>query len=179
MNDQNDQLDPAQTPHRIGRGMLLVAWAAGLGLLSLLFSNILEQQRNPNAHPEGVQGQNGSHEVRLQRNRYGHYLASGSINGQPVEFMLDTGASDVAIPDKVAHRIGLQRGIAQLYETANGTIKAYTTRLDSLALGDIKLHRLRASINPQMEGETILLGMSALKQLEFTQRGDTLIIRQY
>jgi aspartyl protease family protein len=158
--------------------MLLVAWAAGLGLLSLLFSDILEQQRNPNTRLETIQRQDGSREVRLQRNRYGHYLARGTINGQPVEFMLDTGASDVSIPDPVARRIGLQRGIAQFYETANGTIKAYLTRLDTLALGDIELQQLRASINPHMDGETILLGMSALKQLEFTQRGDTLIIRQ-
>lgn len=158
--------------------MLMVAWAAGLGLLSLLFSDILEQQRNPNTRLDTIQRQDGSREVQLQRNRYGHYLARGTINGQPVEFMLDTGASDVSIPDPVARRIGLQRGIPQLYGTANGTIKAYVTRLDTLTLGDIELYQLRASINPQMEGETILLGMSALKQLEFTQRGDTLIIRQ-
>jgi aspartyl protease family protein len=175
----NDRLDPAQTPHRIGRGMLIVAWAAGLGLLSLLFSNILEQQRNPNARLDTVQGVDGSREVTLQRNRYGHYLASGTINGQPVEFMLDTGASDVSIPDAVARRVDLQRGIPRLYKTANGTITAYATHIDLLALGDIELQQVGASINPQMEGETILLGMSVLKQLEFTQRGDTLIIRQY
>ena len=159
--------------------MLIVAWVAGLGMLSLLFSNILDQQRNPNAQLETMQGVDGSREVRLQRNRYGHYHATGTINGKPVEFMLDTGASDVSIPDEVARRVGLQRGVDKYYETANGTIKAYATRLDSLGLGEIKLQQVRASINPHMGGETILLGMSALKQLEFTQRGDTLIIRQY
>jgi aspartyl protease family protein len=182
MNDPSDQsapADPAHTPYRIGRGMMLVAWAAGLGLLSLLFSGILEQQRNPNTRLETRQGHEGSREVRLQRNRYGHYVANGTINGQPVEFMLDTGASDVSIPDAVARRVGLKRGVARLYETANGTIKAYATRLDTLGMSEITLQQVRASINPQMEGETILLGMSALKQLEFTQRGDTLIIRQY
>ena len=175
----SENQDPAQTPRRIGRGMLIVAWAAGLGMLSLLFSNILDQQRNPNTRLDTVQGIDGVLEVKLQRNRYGHYLANGSINGKPVEFMLDTGASDVSIPDKVAQRIGLQRGTAKFYETANGTIKAYATRLDTLKLDDIELHRVRASINPHMKGETILLGMSVLKHLEFTQRGDTLIIHQY
>ncbi len=175
----SERPDPAQTPHRIGRGMLIVAWAAGLGMLSLLFSNILDNQRNPNAQLETVHGGDGSREVRLQRNRYGHYHASGTINGEPVEFMLDTGASDVSIPDSVARRVGLKRGVAQFYETANGTIKAYATTLSSVGLGELELQRIRASINPHMEGETILLGMSVLKQLEFTQRGDTLIIRQY
>ncbi len=175
----NQQSDPSQTPHRIGRGMLIVAWAAGLGMLSLLFSNIIDKQRNPNTQIETVQSVEGSREIRLQRNRYGHYHASGTINGQPVEFMLDTGASDVSIPDGVARRVGLKRGVEKYYETANGTITAYATSLDSVGLGGLKLRRVRASINPHMEGETILLGMSVLKQLEFTQRGDTLIIRQY
>ncbi|MEN8169493.1 MAG: TIGR02281 family clan AA aspartic protease [Pseudomonadota bacterium] len=175
----SENQDPAQTPRRIGRGMLIVAWAAGLGMLSLLFSNILDQQRNPNTRLDTVQGTDDVLEVRLQRNRYGHYLANGTINSEPVEFMLDTGASDVSIPDAVARRVGLKRGVPKYYETANGTIKAYTTLLDSVGLGGLELQRVRASINPHMDGETILLGMSVLKQLEFTQRGDTMIIRQY
>ena len=170
---------PTQESHRIGRGMLIAAWATGLGLLSLLFSGVLEQQRNPNQQLRTVQGSDGSREITLQRNRYGHYHASGTINGEPVEFMLDTGASDVSVPDTVARRVGLKRGAPRYYETANGTITAYATRIDTLGLAGITLQRVRASINPHTDGETILLGMSVLKQLEFTQRGDTLIIRQY
>ncbi len=175
----SEQRDPSETPYRIGRGMLLVAWAAALGMLSLLFGNLLDNQRNPNGQLQTLQGADGSREVRLQRNRYGHYHATGTINGHAVEFMLDTGASDVSIPAAVARRVGLERGVPKYYETANGTIKAYATVLDSVGLGELEIHQVRASINPHMEGETILLGMSVLKQLEFTQRGDTLIIRQY
>ena len=175
----SDEHQPQHETSRIGRGMMIGAWAIGLGMLSLLFSNIIDKQRNPNQRVETVQGVEGIREIRLQRNRYGHYLATGTINGQPVEFMLDTGASDVSIPDGVARRVGLKRGVEKYYETANGTIKAYATTLDSVGLGELKLQRVRASINPHMEGETILLGMSVLKQLEFTQRGDSLIIRQY
>lgn len=175
----SEQHESNHETHRIGRGMIIAAWVVGLGLLSLLFSNVLDRQRNPNRQVNTVQSMEGSREIRLQRNRHGHYYLSGTINGEPVEFMLDTGASDVSIPDAVARRVGLQRGEARYYETANGTIKAYITTLESVGLGELELHRVRASINPHMEGETILLGMSALKQLEFTQRGDTLIIRQY
>ena len=164
---------------RIGRGMFILAWAVGLGMLSLLFSDILEQQRNPNRQLSTQQIDSGVLELKLQRNRYGHYLATGTINGQNVEFLLDTGASDVSVPAAVAQRVGLEPGNPKYYETANGLIKAYSTRIDTLGLDTIQLHQVRASINPHMEGETILLGMSALKQLEFTQRGDTLIIRQY
>ncbi|MDH5785746.1 MAG: TIGR02281 family clan AA aspartic protease [Chromatiales bacterium] len=165
--------------HRMGRGMMIAAWAIGLGLLSLLFGGVLDDRRNPNQQIETSQGMDGVREIRLQRNRYGHYHASGTINGEPVEFMLDTGASDVSIPDRVARRVGLERGAQQHYSTANGTIIAYTTMLERVGLGGLELRHIRGSINPHMEGETILLGMSVLKQLEFTQRGDTLIIRQY
>ena len=163
----------------MGRGMMIAAWVIGLGLLSVLFGGVLDNQRNPNQRIDTLQGIDGTREIRLQRNRYGHYHASGTINGEPVEFMLDTGASDVSIPDSVARRVGLERGAPRYYNTANGTIKAYATVLDRVGLGELELQQIRGSINPHMEGETILLGMSVLKQLEFTQRGDTLIIRQY
>ena len=163
----------------VGRGMLLLGWGLGLALLALLFSGVLDRQHNPNRQLHTLIDGDGSRTVSLQGNRAGHYLASGQINGQLVEFLLDTGASDVSIPAPVAQRLGLQPGQARIYRTANGQITAYDTRLDSLALGEIRLQDVRASINPHMDGETILLGMSFLRHLEFTQRGDTLIIRQH
>lgn len=157
---------------------IAAGWLLAMGLLGLFFNNLLERQRNPNMQLDTVHNVDGSREVRLQRNRHGHYFLGGAINGVPVEFMLDTGASDVSIPDAVARRVGLQRGLARQYETANGSIEAYATVLESVRLGELELHQVRASINPHVEGETILLGMSVLKHLEFTQRGDNLIIRQ-
>lgn len=159
--------------------MLIAGWVVGLALLSLLFSGVLERQHNPNQQLNMRVGANGVREVVLQRNRDGHYVASGHINSGKVEFMLDTGASDVSIPGNIADSLGLKRGQPATYSTANGYITSYLTRIASLDLGGIELHDVRASINPHMDGDTILLGMSFLKHLEFTQRGDTLIIRQY
>lgn len=174
-NDENAERAPA----RLGRGMLIGGWLLGLLLLALLFNGLLEHQRNPNRSLSTAVTDSGTREVVLQRNKNGHYLARGEINGLPVEFLLDTGATDVSVPEAIAHRLGLERGPPLVYGTANGTITAYLTTLSSLSLGDIVVHRVRASINPHMGDETILLGMSFLKHLEFTQRGDTLIIRQY
>ena len=174
----SDHEHPQDQTRGIGRHMLVLGWVLGIGLLALLFSGVLEQQRNPNRQLSTYVGADGTREVVLQRNRAGHYLAMGEINGQRVEFLLDTGASDVSIPAGVAQRLGLQPGQPRIYRTANGQITAYDTRLDSLALGELRLHNVRGSINPHMDGEIILLGMSFLGHLEFTQRGDTLIIRQ-
>lgn len=171
--------NPQHSTSGLGRGMMIGGWIVGLLLLALVFGNLLEQGQNPNRNITGTVSELGVREVTLGRNRHGHYLAGGQIDGQAVEFLLDTGASDVSVPELVAHRLGLKRGTPLFYDTANGTITAYHTRLASLSIGSIELHDVRASINPHMDGETILLGMSFLKHLEFTQRGNTLIIRQY
>ncbi len=163
---------------RYGRVMIIAGWLMALALLTLFFSGWLEQQRNPNRHLANI-APGAQSETLLQRNRYGQYLATGSINGQPVEFLVDTGASDVSIPTAIASQLGLERGPARVYQTANGTITAYQTAIPQLQLGGIELRGVRASINPHMEGETVLLGMSFLKHLEFTQRGSTLMLRQY
>ena len=57
-------------------------------------------------------------------------------------------------------------------------VTVYSTSVDELLIGNIVLHDVQASITPSMPGDTILLGMSALKQIEFTQRDNTLTLRQ-
>lgn len=158
--------------------MIAAMWLLLLGLLTLLFDGLLERWANPNPEPAGrVAG--GVREVVLQRNRYGHYVATGRINGTEVVFLLDTGASDVSVPAGLARRLGLERLAPAVYQTARGPMRAWRTRIARLELGPIALTDLPASINPHAGDEEVLLGMTALKQLEFTQRGDTLIIRQY
>jgi aspartyl protease family protein len=164
---------------RTGKTMMIAGWIIGIGLLSLLFNNVLDKQLNPNQQVATRMDDGGVREVVLQRNRYGHYVANGKINGHTVEFLLDTGASDVSVPQSLAGPLGLEPGQPITYHTANGNITAYLTRIRDLRLGNIELQNIQASINPNKGDDTILLGMSFLKHLEFTQRGDTLIIRQY
>jgi len=159
--------------------MIIVAWVLLLAILAAYFQAELDQQRNPNREVVARTADDGASEVVLERNRAGHYVSSGLVNGQRVEFMLDTGATDVSIPERVAARLGLEKGAPVRYRTANGEITAWLTRLDSVAIGPIELRDVRASINPGQRDGQVLLGMSVLKRLEFTQRGDTLILRPY
>ena len=165
-------------PLRVGRGMLLVFWALLLLLLFFYFQSVLERAANPNREVLTTVTAQGVKEVELQRNRQGHYLATGAINGYPVTFLLDTGATDVAIPGDLARHLGLRGGVLIQSQTAAGTVTARATRLERVALGEIELRDVPASILAEMEGEEVLLGMSFLKQLEFTQQGGTLILRQ-
>lgn len=162
---------------RAGRVMLILAWCAGLFLLTRFFGAWEQHQENPNTQVSSQQG-DGFIEVKLVSNGQGHFVAAGQINGQPVNFMLDTGATDVSIPAGLAERLNLEKGVPVTLSTANGRSQGYRTRLDQLKLGDIVLHDVRALVAPGLDGEQVLLGMSALKKLEFTQRGGTLLLRQ-
>jgi aspartyl protease family protein len=164
-------------PQRLGKWMITAAWLLLLVLLTWFFNHQLDRQRNPNRQVLTATSAEGLPEVKLKRNRFGHYVASGWINGQPVEFMLDTGASDVSIPLPVAERLGLEKGPPVFYQTANGTIRAWQTTLDEIRLGDLRVGPVRASINPKFTGEGILLGMSFLKELDFSQQGNTLTLK--
>ncbi|MEM7016917.1 MAG: TIGR02281 family clan AA aspartic protease [Pseudomonadota bacterium] len=163
----------------LGKGMILVGWLCLLGVLTLFFSDRLDQRYNPNQNLSGQQLEDGSRVVELKSSRGGHYVASGSINGVTANFLLDTGATTVSVPEHIARTMGLERGAPIMMSTANGTATAYMTTLDSVRLGNIELNGVRATINPNTEFDEILLGMSFLRHLEFTQRGDTLKLRQY
>ncbi|MCY1507073.1 clan AA aspartic protease [compost metagenome] len=167
-----------QTPgKRAGRVMLVLAWGIGLLLATHYFGLWEERQRNPNRVPESVHGE-GYVEVRLASSRQGHYVLDGRIDGQGATFLLDTGATQVAVPSRLAERLGLERGLPVTVSTANGRVTGHRTQLQDLRLGDIRLTQVPAIIVPGMDGEEVLLGMSALKQLEFTQRDGTLVLRQ-
>ena len=158
--------------------MLVLAWGAGLLLATRFFSDWEQSRFNPNREPVSViQGE--QIEVHLDSNPQGHFVADGQINGETVTFLLDTGATDVAIPAKLGDRLGLSRGAPVMLHTANGQTTGYRTVLPSLELGEIRLRDVRAIVAPGFRSEQVLLGMSALKQLEFTQRAGTLVLRQH
>lgn len=167
---------PDNTQRRTGQAMIYLAFMVMLGLLTLLFGDLLDRQANPNRNLQS--SIDGPREVVLQSDRLGHYVAPGLINGRPVRFLLDTGASQVSVPAGLAARLGLRRGRPGLVSTANGTATVYDTLLDEVALGGIVLRDVRAHINPGMQGNTVLLGMSFMRDLELIQRDGTLTLRQ-
>lgn len=162
----------------IGKSMLIVAWAIILIGLTLAFGSWEENQYNPNQSIEAIESTT-QRQVKLERNRQHHYVVTGKINNTNVVFMLDTGATDVVVPQRLARKLGLQSGAKGIAITANGPVEVYSTNIEQLELGSIVLKDVRASINPAMKHQEILLGMSALKDLDFSQSGNTLTLTQY
>ncbi len=157
--------------------MMVISMLIGLGLLTHFFQGILDTQKNPNQQIHSIQTSEHTIDIVLKRNRSGHYVGTGIFNGHKAVFLLDTGATAVAIPEYMAKRLGLKKGRAISISTANGRSTGYQTQIKTLSIGQIHLTNIKAIITPNLE--EILLGMSVLKQLEFTQRGDQLTIRQY
>jgi len=159
--------------------MVVGMWVLILGLLMLFFGNILDRMDNPNTSVASRVDSDGVRQVVLKRNHRGHYVTSGEINGKRVKFMVDTGATAVAVPGALARSLGLTSGAPIVSHTANGTAYGYTTRLDSVSVGNIILRDVSADIAPTMNEHQVLPGMALIKHLEFTQRGDELTIKQY
>ncbi|QZN90687.1 TIGR02281 family clan AA aspartic protease [Idiomarina abyssalis] len=159
-----------------GKPFMFIAWGLAIAMLVWFFEDKLQQQFNPNSQVQS-HVDNGQVTVVLEQNRMGHYVARGKVNGQSVTFLLDTGATLVAIPEGLAQKLGLRKGRQGMSQTANGRVITYRTEIDRLQLGDIQLSNVAASITPGMDGDVILLGMSALKEFELMQKGDTLTLR--
>jgi len=163
--------------NKISKMMVSLAWIGLLAMLVIGFDRFLGNQTNPNERPDVVYASDGAAEVVLQQNKQGHYIVDGKLNDHWATFVLDTGATNVSIPAKVAKEMGLTEGEPQRTRTANGDIVVYRVTLDSVTLGAIKLKNVAAHINPNMDGKAVLLGMSFLKHLEMAQKNKQLTLR--
>ncbi len=177
MSDSSNEEKQADE-NNIGRGMLYLAWITAFILLTAFATHWTKKRENPNSMPEASSA-NGVNQVILIRNHQHHYVTTGDINGTTVEFLLDTGATHVSVPKHIADELNLEKGWQGQAITANGTVDVISTIIDNLQIGTIHLSNVRASINPGMEQDQILLGMSALKSIEFTHRDGTLTLKQY
>ena len=155
--------------------MMLAAAVGGLALLTFVFSGLIEDRRNPNQQVQSTRTDGGV-EVVLDADRQGHFVASGAINGREVTFLVDTGATLVSIPEGLADDMGLIKEAKIGLETAAGPVTGWLTRLEEVRLGDIVQRDVRAAISPG-RSDTVLLGMSFLRELELSQRDDQLKIR--
>ena len=106
----------------------------------------------------------------------GHFSGAGAINGKPVQFLVDTGATTIALSQGEANRIGLdwKRGKPALSATANGPVPVYVINLTSVRLGPVEVANVEAVVLPS-DMPMVLLGNSFLGR--FTMRRDSDVMR--
>jgi aspartyl protease family protein len=109
---------------------------------------------------------------------HGHLVTTGQVNGIPVRFAVDTGATFITFPAGEARRIGLDylKGQKALMNTANGTVLAYRVKLDTVRVGDVTVNGVEAVV---MEGDSLpvaLLGMSFLNRVDIKREGEIMTL---
>jgi aspartyl protease family protein len=116
---------------------------------------------------------------RIARQPDGQYVTTGTINGQSTQFLVDTGASAVALSGNAAKKLGIlyrRDGTQILVQTASGTVRAYQLYLKSIRLGGIGLNNIEALVIEGAHPPIPLLGMSFLNQVQIKNEKNLLIL---
>ena len=128
--------------------------------------------------PVRVGGSGTGQRVVLKADARGHFVSSGQINGRIMQYMVDTGASTVAIGRPDAQRMGLkfeEQGQSVRMNTANGVAQGWRMRLDSVRVGDVELRGVDAIVTPQPM-PYVLLGNSFLREFQMSRSGDEMVL---
>lgn len=122
----------------------------------------------------GASGGGGA-EIVLPAGPGGHFTTQGLINGKPVQFMVDTGATVVAMSQSEAQRIGVdwKRGRRGLTQTAGGVVPVHAVNLNSVRVGDVEVYNVDAVVVPS-EMPIVLLGNSFLSRFSMRRDGDVM-----
>ncbi|MBC5784404.1 TIGR02281 family clan AA aspartic protease [Ramlibacter sp. USB13] len=109
----------------------------------------------------------------------GHFVTQGAINGRAVQFMVDTGATSIAMGAAEAERLGIDYRKGQLGRgnTANGQVTVYQVKLSSVRVGDVEVYDVDAAVLPNHGGH-ILLGNSFLGRFQMTRFNDQLVLER-
>lgn len=120
----------------------------------------------------------GAATVTLTADSRGHFVTLGSINGASVRFLVDTGATLVAMSSADAKRMGISylSGERGMTSTANGVVPVYRVVLNNVKVGDITLNQVEGSVQEGNGLDIVLLGMSFLKRLEMKRDGTSLTL---
>ncbi|MCU7935732.1 MAG: retroviral-like aspartic protease family protein [Candidatus Thiodiazotropha sp. (ex Dulcina madagascariensis)] len=119
--------------------------------------------------------------AKVWRNQAGAYTTVGTINGLTVNFLVDTGATAVAMHASQAKRLGISyrlEGKPIYVNTANGTTSAYEVTLERVQVGDITLRQIRGFVIDGIGPNRVLLGMSFLNRVKMEDKGEVLLLEQ-
>jgi aspartyl protease family protein len=160
----------------VGLGTIMAQMADRMTGTPALANTAKKAAPAPEVVPAGIRS------LSIPRDARGHFQTEGRIDGQRISFMVDTGASVIALNETSAARFGLRpsRGdYNATVSTANGTIKAARTRLAMVELGGLIVRDVDAMVLPDEALSENLLGLSFLSKLKrFEYAGGKLVLEQ-
>ncbi|MCB1924258.1 MAG: TIGR02281 family clan AA aspartic protease [Gammaproteobacteria bacterium] len=119
-------------------------------------------------------------EIRILKDSRGGYFVDGLINGSPVRFLVDTGATSVAMSERHAAQLGLQHrvdGTPVGVGTASGSARGHAVQLASVSVAGMRVNDVRAVVIDGDSPQFVLLGMNVLSKFDIDQRENLLILR--
>lgn len=147
----------------------LLIWLALLGVAYWGFDRFLAPK---------VATVSGADEVTIPRSRDGHYYVAGSINGHPLTFMVDTGASTVAVSADFARAANLPRGYPLRFQTAGGSTEGELVQNQTVEAGGLSLSNVDVGVGIRLDApDHALLGQSFLRHVDVLQSGDRLVLK--
>lgn len=149
--------------------MYLIAWLMAFLLFFVFFYYY------SNSSPPAYTLRGGA--LTIPADNLGHFRIKGSINGQNVTFIIDTGATWVAVPQSLAKDLQLKELYPVNMRTAVGEASGSLTRLQQIVFGNYTLENIKAVIVPGAEDDEVLLGMNVLSNFVLLQENDQLIIK--
>ena len=126
-----------------------------------------------------VGGGSGGSRIVLNADSRGHFMTQGAINGRSVSFMLDTGATTIAMSAADATRIGLdyEKGTPVQMNTANGIALGYRVRLSSVRVGDVEVYDVEAIVS-QLPMPYVLLGNSFIGRFSLRRDAEQMVLEK-
>jgi aspartyl protease family protein len=123
-------------------------------------------------------GAGGGTKIVLPVGSGGHFMANGTINGRTIQFMVDTGATTVALGISDAQRLGIdyQKGQLVRMNTANGVAQAWRVKLNSVRIGDVEIFDVDGVVGPNMP--FALLGNSFLSRFTMNRSSDVMVLER-
>jgi aspartyl protease family protein len=122
-----------------------------------------------------------SRSMTIRRGDNGHYNVEGSIDGRHMEFLVDTGATVIALRERDAASLGIhpsQRDYDAVVSTANGTVRGARVELNRVEVGPLTVYNVAALVLPDEALDQNLLGMSFLARVRITQNNGQLVLEQ-
>lgn len=166
---------------RVGQtieGVRLIALEDGRATVELNGQRLtLTLGASPGRVGPGINGAGSTRQITLSSGTGGHFFTAGMINGRSTQFLVDTGATSVAIAQAEAERLGLRfrEGRRIMTQTANGTVPAHRLQLETLRIGDVEVRNVDAIVVPGQMNH-VLLGNSFLSRFQMRRDNEILTL---
>jgi aspartyl protease family protein len=157
------------SPIKTGLIPMMIFWCVVMGLLYLLMSHYLK--------PKHAQVQaNG--DLVIKRSQDGHFYTLGSVNGQEVKFVVDTGATLVSVSEAFAQRAHVSGGTPTTFRTANGEHPGRVVDGVVVEIGPVSVSSVKVGVGLQMgDDNEALLGQSFLSKFDITMDKNQMVLR--